>query len=214
MARTKFEFTAPADIVWAATAIAFSLNKGYVKTVVDETPTGKTNRQLVEQMIKERKEFTHDEIQAGVAMRDHFKGYAFKLLCGRTLNAWEKSAHESAECDTIESSFTLGVICALPSTYEKEQKRASVDSRIQFARGGYIADLGQSVQVTGEVLKIIWSEKWGTYYVTMITPDDQVVFFPIRECKEAVKVGKTISVKGTVKAHRDNSTQLNRVKVI
>jgi hypothetical protein len=53
--------------------------------------------------------------------------------------------------------------------------------------------------------------KWNTNYVTGITTDDQVVFFAY---KEALDIGKVLDIQGTVKAHRDNSTQLNRVKVI
>jgi hypothetical protein len=53
--------------------------------------------------------------------------------------------------------------------------------------------------------------KWNTNYVTGITTDDQVVFFAY---KEALDIGKVLNITGTVKAHRDNSTQLNRVKVI
>jgi hypothetical protein len=53
--------------------------------------------------------------------------------------------------------------------------------------------------------------KWNTNYVTGITTNDQVVFFAY---KEALDIGKVLNINGTVKAHRDNSTQLNRVKVI
>jgi hypothetical protein len=44
-----------------------------------------------------------------------------------------------------------------------------------------------------------------------ITSDDQVVFFAY---KQQLEVGKMIDLHGTVKAYRDNITQLNRVKVI
>lgn len=40
--------------------------------------------------------------------------------------------------------------------------------------------------------------------------DDQAVFFAH---KQPINIGKLIIAEGTVKAHRDNSTQLNRVKV-
>jgi hypothetical protein len=48
-------------------------------------------------------------------------------------------------------------------------------------------------------------------FITGINSDDQVVFFAY---KSELEVGKMYDIYGTVKGHRDNSTQLNRVKVI
>jgi hypothetical protein len=50
-----------------------------------------------------------------------------------------------------------------------------------------------------------------TNFVTGITSDDQVVFFAY---KSELPVGKMFDIYGTVKAQRDNTTQLNRVKVL
>jgi hypothetical protein len=47
--------------------------------------------------------------------------------------------------------------------------------------------------------------------VTGITDKNQAVFFSY---KDGMNAGKRVKVAGTVKAHRDDSTQLNRVKVI
>ena len=47
--------------------------------------------------------------------------------------------------------------------------------------------------------------------MTAITSDDQPIFFSYSEKKEA---GEKFSIKGTVKAHREDSTQLSRVKII
>jgi hypothetical protein len=57
----------------------------------------------------------------------------------------------------------------------------------------------------------VFSQQWNVFFVTGITSSDQVVFFSYRE---AIPAGTTIVAQGTVKAHRDNSTQLNRVKVV
>jgi hypothetical protein len=47
--------------------------------------------------------------------------------------------------------------------------------------------------------------------VSVLTTDDEPTFFSL---KNAVEVGTVMMIQGTVKAHRDNITQLNRVKVI
>jgi hypothetical protein len=89
--------------------------------------------------------------------------------------------------------------------------RQSVEQRISFAKGGYISSVGNKVSTSVEVLRCVFSQKWMTNFVTGITSDDQVVFFAY---KSELPVGKMFDIYGTVKAQRDNTTQLNRVKVI
>jgi hypothetical protein len=90
-------------------------------------------------------------------------------------------------------------------------KRQSVEQRIAFANGGLIGRVGDKVSLSIEVIKTIFSHQWHTHYMSGITSDDQVVFFAY---KQQLEVGKMIDLHGTVKAYRDNITQLNRVKVI
>ena len=97
------------------------------------------------------------------------------------------------------------------SRYEKSAKRDDVDRRINFARGGYVGDIGEKVSLNIEVLKSVWSQKWNTWYITGINSEDQVVFFA---CKESFDIGTHLTITGVVKGTRDNSTQLNRVKVL
>jgi hypothetical protein len=115
--------------------------------------------------------------------------------------------------DVITSDYDVAVITSLPSSYERGVKQQTVDQRINFARGGYVGTVGNKIQVANvEVLKCIYSEKWGTHFATCITNEDQVLFFAI---KNKLEVSNTISIQGTVKSQRNpNTTQLNRVKVI
>jgi hypothetical protein len=116
-----------------------------------------------------------------------------------------------ANRDVITGNYDVAVIASLPSCYERGVVRQSADQRINFATGGFIGKANDKVTASIEVLKSVFSMKWNTNYVTGITIDDQVVFFAY---KEALDIGKVLDIQGTVKAHRDNSTQLNRVKVI
>jgi predicted acetyltransferase len=62
-----------------------------------------------------------------------------------------------------------------------------------------------------EVLKCVYSQKWGVYFVTAITDNDQSIFFSY---KQDLTYGSKLSIKGTVKRQDNNQTQLNRVQVI
>jgi len=113
--------------------------------------------------------------------------------------------------DVIESTYDIAVIASLPSCYERGVVRQTADQRVSFATGGFIGKLNDKVSVSIEVLKSIYSQKWMTHYVTGITSDDQVVFFAY---KSELPIGNMFDIYGTVKAQRDTTTQLNRVKVI
>jgi hypothetical protein len=116
-----------------------------------------------------------------------------------------------ANRETIDTNYDIAVLTSLPSGYERGVKRQTVDQRIAFATGGLIGRVSEKVSVSIEVLKSVFSQTWNTHYVTGITSDEQVLFFAY---KQQLEVGKMFDLYGTVKAHRDNTTQLNRVKVI
>ena len=113
--------------------------------------------------------------------------------------------------DVITDNFDLAVIASLPNSYVRAVERDNVDQRIKFATGGFIGKAGDKITQKIEVVKQIWSTKWDTHYITGINDKDQVLFF---SHKNLLEVGKSVTIEGTVKSHREDSTQLNRVKVI
>jgi hypothetical protein len=62
-----------------------------------------------------------------------------------------------------------------------------------------------------EVVKTNFSNLYQTYFISALTTEDQPIFFSY---KEGMIPGTKGKITGTVKAHRDNATQLNRVKVV
>lgn len=200
-----------ADDVWAASAQAFSINGSYIKAHAPGVTQPETNRQLVERLLADTSQITQESRDKGIEIRQYFKGFTFKVLQGKTLNEFNNTAMTIANCEIINSKYDLAVIVSLPATYEKSVKRDDVDRRISFASGGFLGDLDEKVKVEIEIVKQIWSDKWNTYYVTGLTDDDKVVFFAY---KKQTNIGDRVTIQGTVKAFRDNSTQLNRVKVI
>ena len=199
-----------ADDVWAAACMAQRLNQGYIK-VSEDAPMGQTNRNLVTQYIADTSKITDEDREEGKLVRKFYQGFTFKILKGIRLSEFDNTAMLLANRETIDTGYDLAVITSLPSGYERGMKRQTVDQRINFAKGGLIGRVGDKVSPTVEVLKSVFSQNWNTHYVTGITSDDQVLFFAY---KQQLEVGKMYDLYGTVKAHRDNTTQLNRVKVI
>jgi hypothetical protein len=199
-----------ADDVWAAACMAQRLNQGYIK-VDEDAPAGQKNRSLVTQYLADTTKITDQDREQGVLVRKFYQAYTFKILKGIKLSEFDNTAMLLANRDTIDTNYDIAVLTSLPSGYERGVKRQTVDQRIQFAKGGMIGSVGDKVSPSIEVLKSVFSQNWNTHYITGITSDDQVLFFAY---KQQLEVGKMFDLYGTVKAHRDNTTQLNRVKVI
>jgi hypothetical protein len=206
-----------ADDVWGAAVAAQRINGKYVKlSMISESDPAinqQSNRQIVNSFLADPFTITDEDREQGKQVRTFFQAYTFKILQGKALTEFNNTAMLISNRDVITSEYDVAVITSLPSSYERGVKQQTVDQRINFARGGYVGTVGNKIQVANvEVLKCVYSEKWGTNFVTGINDEDQVVFFAI---KNKLEVGNTISIQGTVKSQRNpNTTQLNRVKVI
>ena len=207
----KVTFNYNADDVWAAAVQAQSINGSYIKAIAPGAGGPDTNRQIVERLLTDTTQITQESRDKGILVRQYFKGLTFKILQGKKLNEFNNTAMTIANKDVIDSKYDLAVIVSLPATYEKSAKRDDIDRRINFASGGYVGTIGDKVTLQIEVVKQVWSEKWNTWYITGLTDDDKVLFFAY---KKQMNIGDRVTIQGTVKGTRDNSTQLNRVKVV
>lgn len=205
---TKIGYTT--DDVFAASCAAQRINGSYIKAIAPGI-SQKTNRQIVEELLKDTTQITDNDRLEGECVRKYFKGLTFKVIEGKALSDFAKNALEFATNDMVTSTYQLAVIVSLPQSYEKSSKRDNVDRRLQWARGGFVGNLTEKVTLNIEVVKQLWSQKWNTWYITGITTEDQAVFFAH---KTQYDVGTMLTIQGVVKGQRDNSTQLSRVKVL
>ena len=205
----------PAENVWSAAVAAQRMNGAYVKLSVlsesDPSMNCQSNRKIIESLLVDPAGITDEDREQGKKVRSFYQAFTFKILKGTRLSEFDNTAMLIANRDVIEGNYDVAVIASLPSCYERGVVRQTADQRVNFATGGFIGKLNDKVSVSIEILKSIYSQKWMTHYVTGITSDDQVVFFAY---KSELPIGKMYDIYGTVKAHRDTTTQLNRVKVI
>ena len=204
-----------ADDVWSAACAAQRINGSYIKLSVvsesDPATTKLSNRMVVEQLLADLSGITDEDREQGKKIRAFYQAYTFKILQGKQLSDFDNTAMLIANREVITGNYDVAVIASLPSCYERGVVRQSADQRVNFATGGFIGKANDKVSVSIEVLKSVFSMKWNTNYVTGITSADQVVFFAY---KSDLPIGKMFDIYGMVKAHRDNTTQLNRVKVL
>ena len=203
-----------ADDVWAATYFAQRTNGTYIKNTEEwKDQAVDTNRQLIEKVMAGQYTVSDEDREQGKKVRKYYQALTFKILKGIKLSEFDNTAMLISNRDIIDDNYDVAVIASLPSCYERGIKRDSVDQRIKFATGGYIGKPSDRVTLTIEMLKHVYSQKWNTNYFTGITTDDQVVFFAYNSTGK-LDIGDTYTIQGTVKSHRDNSTQLNREKFV
>ena len=207
--KTKQSFSYDAKTVWASACAAQRINNEYVKAMSGSQKIA--NRLLMEQYIGNPNLIKEADYEMGDNVRKYFQALTFKVLKGEKLNDFSNNAMLISNRDTITENYDIAVIASLPSVYYKSKNRDDINSRIRFAQGGYIGQPLDKVSFTGEVLRSVYSQQWNTHYITCINDKDQVVFFSY---KSGLDIGAVISFIGTVKGHRDNSTQMNRVKLV
>lgn len=212
-----------ADEVWACAVAAQRINGQYVKMVVSyataeeilpnslQGPAKETNRMIISRLLADPSQITDADREQAKLVRSYYQGLTFKILQGKLLSEFDNNALVISNRDEIENMLDIAIIASLPSCYERSVKRDTINRKLEHATGGFIGNVGDKVRVNIEVVRSVFSQQWNTYFISGVTTDDQAVFFSY---KQPIDAGKLIVAQGTVKAHRDNQTQLNRVKVL
>jgi hypothetical protein len=207
--------------VWAAACAAHRVNGGYFKDFVYEaTPQGHKlvkdkNRNIMMQFLADPTQLTVDDVERG----EHCRKFLDSDLTFRTLKnktgefdtAIRKVLAVQGCFDDHFHKYELAIVACLPQSVERSEVRQNSDERVQFATGGLIGKVDDKVNLNVEVLSSNFSQQYGIYWIRAITDQDQAVFFSNKESRD---IGAHLTIKGTVKAHKDNLTQLNRVKVL
>jgi len=208
--QTKPQFQFPMDDVFAAAAMAQRIQGRYVKAGYGYGDVQANRDLMMASLTTAPQEITDADRERGVEVRKYFRRILFKMLSGAHISAFEKTIADIIDNETIKTSMEFGVIAALPSICETSTARDTVESRINFARGGYVGIIGDRVEIAVEVLRSVYSQQWCCYFVVGITQDDQVIRW---SGTRAPEVGARVTIRGTVKIHDDNKTKLGRVKV-
>ena len=212
-----------ADNVWGAAVAAQRINGSYVKETVmvyDESTQSNTvikrkNREIMFDILANPAVLTVEDIAQGQECRKFLQqDITFRALKGR-LTDFDSSTSKviavEEEFDTVKHNLELAIIACLPASQARALERQATQERVRQTSGALIGQPGDKVQLAIEVVKSNYSQQWNTWYATAITTDNRAVFFSYRQ---QLVTGEFHTIKGTVKAHKDGQTQLNRVSFI
>jgi hypothetical protein len=212
------------DNVWGAAVAAQHINGSYIKetqykvdpemssnTVVDK----RRNRDIMVDILANPAQLTVEDISQGQECRKFLQNdITFRALKNKLTefdSAVSRVLAVEDDFDTVKHKYELAVVACLPQSHARSLERQAVQDRVRQTSGVLIGTPGDKVQLDVEIVKSNYSLQWNTWYATGVTQDNSAVFFAYRQ---ELARGAKHTIVGTVKAHRDGSTQLNRVSII
>jgi len=211
------------DLVWGAACAAQRINGRYVKETqyrFDEAlnttvPTVKRNRNIMEEILDNPTMLMPEDIAQGQECRKFLQqDITFRALKGKLTDfdsATSKVIAVEGEFDSVKHRYELAVVASLPASHQRALERQATQERVRQTSGAVIGTPGDKVRLDVEIIKSNYSQQWNTWYATGVTQDNSAVFFAYRQ---ELARGAKHTIVGTVKAHRDGSTQLNRVSIL
>lgn len=206
------------DHVFAAAVAAQEQNGEYVKNPAYDPETGKlvrqTNKELMRNMLLNNQQFTEEQKEQGIAVRQHYQGLLFEELSGELrgfLSTALKVATRESFCN--RDLLDLAVAAALPGCYQRDlaRKAAEAERKELSKNSAPYGAPGQRVKGEFEIVQCNWSQKWNCWTVNAVMGGNLFFFF----FKTQLTQGSKVNLAATVKNYRDsNVTQLNRVKVV
>lgn len=207
--------------VWAAASAAQRVNGEYVKEeqwMRNATPpyiSKRRSRDVMMDFLRGAETLTDEDREAGEDVRKFLQNdLTFRALKGR-LTDFDQSVSKVLAVtdvfDTVRNRYELAVIACLPQSHQRAVARQEQQQRLRSAGGGLIGQPGDKISTTIEVVSANYSQQYNIYWIRGVTQADQPVMFSNRASFEP---RTNLTIKGTVKAHRDGVTQLNYVKVI
>ena len=204
-----------ADQVWAAAALADRTNEGnYYKEVIWENRVKvfDPNRFIMLATLNEWYEPTQEDLELGRAARAWHKGHLLMKAIKRPLTGFEDNLSKAAAKDEFAIEVDRLEIATIASQIRSYRLGSAEEQKMWGTDTTPLAPIASKVECQVEVVKSTYSQAYGVTYIRAITlVERKVVMFTYREGMDA---GTIITIKGTVKAHRNDCTQLNRVKVL
>lgn len=207
-----------ADQIWGAAACADRENGGeYLKEdrwMMNATPPfieKQTNRTLMWKAIVDNSLITGADIDTGRKAREWLhKNLVFKGLKG-TVSDFEQALSRVVEMEEFMTGADRYEIALVTSQIRAYREGTRMEAVLEDVINTPVAAVGEKVQLNVEVIKSVYSQNFNVYFITAKTDGHQMVFFSYREQKTP---GEWLTIKGHVKAHRQDATQLNRVRMV
>ena len=208
-----------ADQVWAFAVTADRINDGQYLKESQRSSDGQcvireANKLMIRRWLTEGYcgEDTEADWEQGRAARAWHRGQLLMTALKRPLTEFEDTLSRATGQDEFALEVNQLEFAIIASQIRSYRTGLAHEQRMWGTDTSPVAAVGTKVECQVEVVKSVYSQNYNTNYIRAVTVDTRkVVMFTYREGWD---VGTVLTIRGTVKAHREDCTQLNRVKVL
>ena len=210
-----------AEQVWGAAAYADRVNGGEYRKEPEYrvAEDGRITDEVVRQAnkihmwnaITDASRITPPDMETGRLALDYVrKSLVIKGLKGN-MSEFDQALSHVVEMEQFLTGADRYEIALVTSQIRAWREGTRMEAVLEDVDRTPVAAVGERVQLDVTVVKAVYSTNYNVYFITAKTDHNQMVFFSYRE---RLPVGDRCEIKGTVKAHRTDATQLNRVRIV
>ncbi len=208
-----------AEQVWTFAATADRINGGQYLKESQRSADGQcvireANKLMIRRWLTEGYcgEDTTTDCELGAAARAWHRGQLLMTALKRPLTEFEDTLIRATNMNEFALEINQLEIAIIASQIISYRTGAAHEQRMWGVDTSPVAPVGTKVEFQVEVIKSVYSQNYNTNYIRAVTVDTRkVVMFTYREGMDPDTV---LTIRGTVKAHREDCTQLNRVRVL
>ena len=200
--------------IWAAAVYAQRINKGYYKEdqFNDEGECiREANRTVARNALALGGKISVEDRCKGVEVRKFISSRLMVTAITRKLNDFQQSLSRAVELDEFivpQDRMLIGIVNSQIGMYERAMKEEALTKDSVYGNFGKIKE---RVDVVLKPVARFWLTDWGTFRYNSITTDGYKTSFYY---KEKLEIGDAVKVRGTVTKHTNDTTTINRVKVL
>ena len=200
--------------IWAAAVYAQRINKGYFKEDqfnADGDCIKEANRTLAKNALALGGKITVEDRVKGAEVRKFISSRLMVTAITRKLNDFQQSLSKAVALDEFvipQDRMLVGIVNSQIAMYERAMKEEALTKDSVY---GIFGKIKERVDVELKPVARFWLTDWGTFRYNSITTDGYKTSFYY---KEKLEIGDAVKVRGTVTKHTNDTTTINRVKVI
>ena len=200
--------------IWAAAVYAQRINGVYLKQdeYDDEgNVIRQANRTVARNALEIGGKISVEDRCKGAEVRKFISSRLMVTAITRTLNDFQKSLSSAVEMDEFivpQDRMLIGIVNSQIGQYERAMKEEALTKDSVYGTFGKVKE---RVDVELKPVARFWLTDWGTFRYNSITTDGYKTSFYY---KEKLEIGDAVKVRGTVTKHTNDTTTINRVKVL
>ena len=200
--------------VWAAAVYAQRINKGYYKEDqfnADGDCIKEANRTLARNALALGGKITVEDRCKGAEIRKFISSRLMVTAITRKLNDFQQSLSRAVAMEEFvlpQDRMLVGIVNSQIAMYERAMKEEEL---LKDSTYGTFGKLKERIDVNLKPVARFWLTDWGTFRYNSITTDGYKTSFYY---KDKLEIGDAVKVRGTVTKHTNDTTTINRVKVL